>query len=257
MKIMTRLTLGVVAVALPSVALADVYQCDGKWTNKPCSGNVTQTINETHSPSVSDPVPSQNRSLFHELTMKSIKAREEYDVKVDLSSAEKICLQQTASLEDCKKALDAVETALDQKVASASAAAEQKKANALQQEANRIQEERNKIEENKPNVTVVERRPVIVVPRDRPIYGHDHYGHGLEGHESAASIQVTGSAANGNGSITVNGSASTTTGNVITAPGSVVPLESNHPVIVSDHSGTHVTPGPFAKPRKNPSSAGE
>lgn len=149
-------------------ALAQLHECNGMWTNKPCDGSVSNTIGAKESNAPDDPARAEKRSLLHELTMRSIKAHEQYDIRTDLAPAEKKCLTEPAPLDECRAAVKQVDEDLDRKIDAASTVAERKKANELRDEANRLQRERNRIEEEKSNVVVVERRPLIIIPRPSP-----------------------------------------------------------------------------------------
>ncbi len=202
----TFLSLGIALLSYQSAAYAELYECDGKWTNKPCNGDVTRSIEESGSAAPADEATKALRektSLLHDLRMKEIKAREQYDIQYDISSVEKFCLSQESSIEDCSKRIESARTALDKRIATEGSLAAQRRANQLQDEANKLQEQRNTIEAEKPNVAIVENRRIIVVPRDWD-HGHGHHDNG------GASIHVQGSGSSGN--ISVGGSISAGSG---------------------------------------------
>ena len=37
---------GLLLLASPNVVSAEIFQCDGKWTNKPCDGAIERTMHE-------------------------------------------------------------------------------------------------------------------------------------------------------------------------------------------------------------------
>lgn len=177
-----------------SAVWADVYQCDGKWTNKPCDGQVAKKLVETEQGlETVDPARGEKRSLLHELTMKALKARDDYQIRTDLASAQNTCTKPGISLEQCQTTAQKIDKDLDEKIDRAAKLANKKKQLELQQEANRLQAERNKIEDNKPSVVVVN-RPIIRLPRPRE-YQQIPQGSGIAVRISGA--QVSGSSASG------------------------------------------------------------
>jgi len=236
-------------------AFAEVYECDGKWTNRPCSGAVTKSLEEIGSSAEVDEhikLAREKTSLLHDVRMKALRAREDFDLRYEITPLEKFCLTASTTLEECQKRIKEADAELDQKIASASSLASQKRSLELQEEANRLQEERNRIEKERPNVTVIEEnRNVIVVPRDR--YLHEH---GLRS-GYGASVDVRGNV--GGANVSVGGfaheeSAAGTHENIIVVPRDLPPNPpaANGPITVHDRSGRTrqidgVKPGPFAR----------
>ena len=182
-------------MVLATPAAAEVFECNGTWTTKPCEGSPTRTVASPSSArEVDDPDRGQKSSMFHDLTMKSIRARESYGFKVELLVAEKNCIRERGPLEQCAEAIRFVEEELDRKIQAAELLKTQQQAVKVQEEANKLQAERNEIERSKPTVAVV-RRPVIIV---RPDGDHHQHG-GFVG----SSVQVSGSSPNGNVSISI------------------------------------------------------
>ncbi len=62
---------------IPFLAKAEVYNCEGTWTNKPCSGKVDAVLEEARPKenADADPTLSQKRSMLHELKMKALEAK--------------------------------------------------------------------------------------------------------------------------------------------------------------------------------------
>jgi len=252
-----------------SLAHAEIYECEGKWTNKPCNGSVTKSIEETGSAVPADEnvkAIREKTSLLHDLRMKQIQAREVFGIRFDLTAVENFCLKSPSSVEECARRIDSVGAQLEKQMTAADALASQRRANELQEEHNRLQEEQNRIESEKPNIAIVEDyRRIIVVPRDHDHHDFDHRPDRSHDHGGSASINVQGSGTNGNGSISVGGSVSTHVGEshvgsyggrcgsdhapIIINP--VVPRADNG-VVVHDNFGNPkkidgVKPGPFAK----------
>ena len=247
----TILTLNASVLLLSvSSARADFYECDGKWTNKPCSGQVTGKISEGMSASPQDPGLSAKRSMLHELTMKQISARERYGIGIDISAVEDYCLKNPSSIDQCGDSIASASEGLDRRIATAVDIEAKKKANDLQDEANQIQAERNRIEAEKPNITVVQEyygrnRPIIVVPRD----GRAHM-------DSGAGVSVDLSGHSGNGHFGLSANSGYSSGHTQIAPIQPIPPiadpHSHSGIVISDHSGIRkvqgVKPGPFARP---------
>lgn len=244
---------GMILIAIP--VSAEVYECDGKWTNKPCQGSITRSLEESGSTVAVDPAVKlvrEKTSLLHDVRMKVIGARNDFDLRYDIEPVETFCLKTNSTLEQCREKITKAEEDLERRLANVSAAAAQRRAIELQEEANRIQQERNRIEEKRPTVTIIEEQPLIIVPR-RP---HDH-------HTGEAGISVSGTTTSGG--VSVEGSITT---------GETVYDHGNYPVVINpqprptripktvtvyDNHGNPqqldgIKPGPFA-PRKNNSSA--
>ena len=232
-------------------ASAEVYECDGKWTNKPCPGKVTKSIEELGSSAPIDESTKllrQKTSMLHELRMKNLQARENFDIRYELGAVESFCLKTLTSLEDCDKKVKDADAELDKKISSASLLASQKRSIELQEEANRLQQERNKIEEEKATVVIQERQPILVIPRDRPFQDH--------GGSYGGSVNVQGNIGGSNVHVGVSGHEHSGYGNsgntVIVVPQDQHPRPQNSGVIVYDKSGRPrqidgVKPGPFAR----------
>lgn len=239
---------------LPTGALAEVYECDGKWTNKPCTGSISRSIEETGSAAPADPAVKlvrEKTSALHELRMRTVRLREEINLSFDISGVEDFCLKEPSSLEECRQKIAESQKTLDERSVAASAVSAQQRSIKLQEEANSIQRERNRIEAEKPNVAVVEERPIYVIPRDR-----DHHGH----HDhSETNIQVTGSYPNGGISVGVGSSSGSGHDHAHSGETIIVteprPTPPRRGVTVHDNFGNPkhlqgVEPGPFA-PKKN------
>ncbi len=244
------------SVLVPTISQAQVYECNGTWTNQPCNGEPAKTLTgqpSIPSPAVTDPDRGAKRTIFHDLTMKSIRAKGEYDIKVDLSVAEKLCIKELAPLEACSNQAKADEDAIDEKIKSAESLRLEQKKIALQEEANKIQKERNKSE----NVNIrIDRRPIIIVRPDGSV-DHQQYGGG-------AGIQVNGNVTTGSGT---NGNISVTagTGTVVNDglrpyinPKSQndLPIEGVRDVRPSNPNNTEPVPPSSVKPRSGGSFPG-
>lgn len=232
-------------------AFAEVFECEGKWTNKPCSGKVTRSIEEAGS---STPVDEGTKllrdktGLLHEVRMKALSAKENFDIRYELGAVENFCLKTASTLDECDKKVKEADSELDKKISAASTLASQKRNIELQEEANRLQQERNKIEQEKATVVVQERQPLIIIPRDR--IPHIHSG-------VSGSISVQGNVSGSNVNVGISGHEHSDIGH--TSDGVIIvprdrPAVQPHQgsVTVYDKSGKPrtiegVKPGPFAR----------
>ena len=149
---MLRLICFAALIAFPATSWAEVHNCDGRWTNKPCAGKVEEVLPEYKQPegSAGDPALSQKRTIFHDLTMKAIEAKHRYDLRFDLGGVREGCFKETASLSDCRKLVNVMAERIDRSVAEKAALLAKEKANELQEEQNKLQQEGSN------NVTVVQ-----------------------------------------------------------------------------------------------------
>ncbi len=153
-------------IFIPLNAFAELHDCNGVWTNKSCTIEEKESLPEVKTAdSVKLKDQSQKKSLFHVLNMKSIRANNDYGIKLNLTLAEDACSDQDSSIENCRLQIKELDAVLDEKIKVAAELKIKEKELKLQEEANKLQEERNKIEQDKPNVVVVERRNIII-PRD-------------------------------------------------------------------------------------------
>lgn len=144
-----------VLVFIPCSGNAQVYECDGKWTNQECHGQVNAELEETNKVlDVNQRLTREKRSLLQELRMEVLSAREDYSIQLDIKVAERTCEEATASLQDCQSQINDARGLLAEAIKESVATSLQKKSLELQEEANRLQRERNEIEANKPSVLV-------------------------------------------------------------------------------------------------------
>lgn len=171
-----------IALALfsPTTALSDLTECGGVWTNKGCDASVktrTDSPKEETAKDAGDSLElSKKRSLFHELTMRAIRAKRDHQLEYDLDEVEQLCFKQKSTLAECKTKIKSARSELNAEVAQIASVQEQEKANKLRAEANRLQQERNKIEASNPTVVISERRRYYIDPyRLDGHRGSNHY----------------------------------------------------------------------------------
>jgi hypothetical protein len=218
-------------------AQAQVYNCDGRWTNKPCAGNIAGVIKEE--PAVSK-VPSaaaelsEKKSILHELNMRAIDVKRKYALRYDVGEVEKLCYQEGTSLVECRAVAARMTDRIDRKVADLTLVEAQERANRLQEEANKLRQERNEIEANKPDVVVIEEDEHIYRRRHQhpPVYEPGPFK-GFSSPGASVNVSVHGVTSGGT-NISAAGQAG---GSVINLPGD------------SDHNGPRDGKGGHWGPR--------
>lgn len=99
-------------------ANAEIYNCDGKWTNKPCKGEATQVLKE----SISTGSVSQKSELDQKIEELAKFKRfnkegeEKYGIFVDFPPIEKFCLDKEITIDDCRNKLSRAKIALEGKI---------------------------------------------------------------------------------------------------------------------------------------------
>lgn len=137
-------------VAAP--ASAEVYNCDGKWTNRPCKGKATQTLQAGDTATrVLKPgevrEQSEKRSIFHELNMRAIEARRALNVRMDITNVERTCVEDGASTADeCRALADEADAKLSARIVEARQA----------QAVEPVGEPEVQVEDSSTNITVIE-----------------------------------------------------------------------------------------------------
>ena len=114
-----RLLVATVFVGAVS-AHAEMRECKGVWTNKPCEEAPQHALKE--SSSVESPLQREKsqRSLWlHDLEMKSIKAKREFKVDVDIGDVQVICHDLQISTAGCRKAIADKDALLEERITAA------------------------------------------------------------------------------------------------------------------------------------------
>lgn len=137
------------ALLLSHAAAAEIYECDGKWTNKPCNGQIARSLEEVSRPEQSGSstpalaaTPPEPLAPRYSLIRKLKKLRDEYlgrDVPslsdTEIEGFESLCLDRSRPLVDCQSTYNEYSSRLrDMELA---------------QEANDLAAERNVIEQQK------------------------------------------------------------------------------------------------------------
>ena len=195
-------------LCLPSASFAEVHQCGDVWSSTPC-GQESAKKNASDEQRTSAKELSRKKSLFHELTMKSIRAKREHDLDFSLSEVEDFCFKQDSSLADCDKQINQASDRIDSKISQLALIKQQERANKLREDANRLQRERNLIDTDRPTVVVDQRRHVYVPAFRSGQLDYVGDGYRLRRSRSSAgvSISLSGSGSYGGTAISVRGNA--------------------------------------------------
>jgi len=105
---------------LPTAALADVYNCNGNWTNKPCDGGKKAFKEKEHVPLSPEQIKEQDaekQQREKSFLVADFRRQAEETKKRGISSfkskaAIKFCERSTTSLDDCAAKLSAADDEL-------------------------------------------------------------------------------------------------------------------------------------------------
>ena len=201
---------------LPTAAHAELYKCNGTWTNEPCQGEVQNTLQSAPKRTApTDPDRSQKDSLLHNLRMMQLKARRNYDVEYDISAVEDFCRKPAVTAADCQEKTEHAEDRIGKRVTTVAS---------LKEEEAKEEEKEVRREGDENEVTVVENNNYYRRRRRRP--GHRPVRPiPYEGHQEVVTqgsgISVTGTSATGDTTIsgTVSGSSTSKKGGLSYKPG--------------------------------------
>lgn len=200
---------------------AQLVECNGLWTNKPCEEKGASTLPESnYKTTPPEPVQSKKQYLLHELTMASINAKNEHDVIVDVEPTKTSCMRVETSLDSCRESIQAVRDKIDERV----------------NQVRLIKLKEQEIEQKKKE-SEKEASPAVVVIREErrrryPRYPHEYvdehgnrHGGSYQGTKESSSFGISGSFSNADGSVSVGGTTSqkTTITETVTEIQPVVP----------------------------------
>ena len=111
-------------ILFSSSAFAELYECNGTWTNRKCDDQATSVLKE---------VPYQERSLedrqkdmvslwLHDLRTLKLKANKKYDTDLDISDAIQTCTKIPLDYAACRKIVSDRSNALHEKIDTAKVA---------------------------------------------------------------------------------------------------------------------------------------
>ncbi len=100
---------------VPHIARADIYECNGTWSNTPCQNPGKVIVEKPSDPRQDEKAStlSRKKSLFHDLNMKHIKAERDHGIIFDISATEAACNKEDVSIEECQTLVQQAHEALD------------------------------------------------------------------------------------------------------------------------------------------------
>lgn len=89
---------------LPSILRAEITNCNGEWTNKPCDGKVEARFEEVLSEEKSnEDLNKEKKQLFlNQLEILRFKAKKEHNLEFGTLEVNEICNDINTTLEDCR-----------------------------------------------------------------------------------------------------------------------------------------------------------
>jgi hypothetical protein len=145
---------------------AQIYECNGTWTNQPCAG-ATIKFEESKSIKGTQRSSSQhNQAIVHELVQARYKAKERYSLDISTDAAEKFCKLAETTLDQCQERVDQELDIIESKII------EIKKLE-LQQEELELRRQELEDRAGETNNTVVIQNIFLLTPTPRASYtGH-------------------------------------------------------------------------------------
>jgi hypothetical protein len=105
-------------IALPAAAHAEIHDCDGTWTNKPCKDAPLKKLSEQHavprSPQEVD--REQRESWLTDLSLRRTDISRKYGVDIDISDVQAACRRPSQSPEACHALIDKKYALMDRRV---------------------------------------------------------------------------------------------------------------------------------------------
>jgi len=103
------------------LAVAQLMECDGVWTNTPCEGNISGEMQEREYTPPDPEIEQRNRKglILHDLRMKQLESEREYGVDISIQSAEQLCGDDSSSVAQCREAVESLMEKIDNRVIAA------------------------------------------------------------------------------------------------------------------------------------------
>lgn len=118
-------------------AFADIYNCNGTWTNKPCGGSPEKTLPEIERPvDLGAEALKKKELLVGNLRLDVDGAGRDYGIGLDISGIEEACRSKDTTYEDCMNLVNNAGDRLSERVNEAKMVKEQEKTNKLLQDGN-------------------------------------------------------------------------------------------------------------------------
>jgi hypothetical protein len=148
-------------------ARAELYECNGTWTNKPCSGKTQKTIDETKAQkrSPAEIEKSQKDLWLHDLETKRFNARRMHGIKIDTKDAAVICQSEKTTLLECRKAITTLEDKIEERVV----AAQQLKLKKQEVESKKVEDNSSQVSRVTIIQNTIQRNRIVVQPRENEL----------------------------------------------------------------------------------------
>ncbi|NMC63522.1 MAG: hypothetical protein GYA55_10200, partial [SAR324 cluster bacterium] len=115
-----------------SPSFAEIYNCNGTWTNKPCEGEVSKTLPETdRTPDLQAEAAGKKMGLVGALELRVQSARRSHGVELDISGIAETCRNNNTSYEECMTLVNNADDRLEARLHQAKLLKEQEKTNKL------------------------------------------------------------------------------------------------------------------------------
>ena len=165
-----------------SQAIAQLQNCAGVWSNKPCDKVSTDRVSQYKSTqddslgysldaasgSEDDPNLSKKQSLVHRLFKEASEARRKYGIQTDLSLVRSICLERPTDLQTCNRAISEESDRLHERVHQVEELALKKKELELKEKKQEQENTTNVIVDNRTQIYNIRRPHHPRDPRREP-----------------------------------------------------------------------------------------
>ncbi len=104
-------------LSIPLAVQAELYECGGVWTNKPCGASAVAQIPErSETPrSPADALAAQKRLWLNDLDLQRSQLKRKYKKEFPIGDVEGLCEDSKTSLVECRKAISAREREFEER----------------------------------------------------------------------------------------------------------------------------------------------
>ena len=142
-----------------TVVWAELYECNGVWTNRPCEGQSSNSMKESAAKQidVAEREAKEKRFWVNDLELKRLRARKEHGLEMNVGDVMELCQDSSTTLQVCRNAVAARENEIGKSILDAKNAA-------LKQQT--LEEEKRKTEADIVNqINVFDNRTLVVKGR--------------------------------------------------------------------------------------------
>jgi len=159
---------------------AEIYNCNGTWTNKPCEGEVSKTLPEIdRTPDLQAEATRKKMELVGALELRVQSARRSHGVELDISGIAETCRAENSSYEECMTLVNNADDRLEARLHQAKLLKEQEKTNKLISESKKEKEDaavsNQAISINQDNSVVVVENDFRRGPRFEPTHPRERF----------------------------------------------------------------------------------